>query len=212
MCMAWINKILFPKYCRGCKIPNVYICSSCIKLLQPAELIPGPLYTAVFSYRNKLIRSVVRDLKYKNKKHVCNDLFPSLEQHISNTLAEHLAFPSNKIILLPVPISKKRKKSRGYNQAEIIAQGIASQNSTTFCVLNNILIRTKETLALHTHHKKERSRILRNAFTVLNPETIQNIPVIIIDDICTSGATFDAIREILKKHKIHPILFVALTH
>jgi ComF family protein len=124
--------------------------------------------------------------------------------YIPVTLRKHLRaamrrfeLPSS-TVLVPVPLSAKRKLERGFNQAETVAAFAAKE--TGFCVENAVLERTVHT-AIHriAMDKKAREMSVSKAFKLSRPEKIAGKDVLLVDDVLTSGATVSACAKILKK-------------
>lgn len=99
-------------------------------------------------------------------------------------------------IIIPVPISKKRFKKRGYNQSFLIAKEIAK--NFTIKLEEDVLIKTQNNIAQSTLNKKEREQNVKNAYKIINMEKIKNKNILLIDDIFTTGATVNECSKILK--------------
>ena len=100
-------------------------------------------------------------------------------------------------IIVPVPLARKRKFMRGYNQSERIAFGvshIAQIPMNTKCIK-----RTKYQGSQTKKNKEEREENVKNCFKLLKPQILQGKHVLIVDDIVTTGATcYSVAKEILK--------------
>ena len=101
------------------------------------------------------------------------------------------------IILLPVPLSPQRMAKRGYNQAEIIAQGISAV--TDIPIAQNNLLRVKNTETQITKTRLERYTNMIQAFEVGDTKTIEGKHIIIVDDTITTGATIESCALALLK-------------
>ncbi len=88
-------------------------------------------------------------------------------------------------IVTPIPLSKRRSKERGFNQAGLIAKEVAAVFSINF--QDSILIRAKETIAQHEKTRQQRFTNMKNAFVV--EKDLNNQKILVVDDICTTGAT-----------------------
>ncbi|WP_435417634.1 ComF family protein [Parerythrobacter aurantius] len=100
-------------------------------------------------------------------------------------------------LLVPVPLHRWRLWRRGYNQAALLAHEIARLTDRETCV--DALLRIKPTPALGGLGRKARQKALAGAVTV-NPrrrELIARRPVILVDDVLTSGATTAACTRVL---------------
>lgn len=100
-------------------------------------------------------------------------------------------------IIVPVPIHKERLLTRGYNQAELIARGISEL--TKIPLNTEILYRTKNTKAQKELTADERLYNLLGAFEAdISFLSFQDVTVLLVDDIYTTGATMEACTVALK--------------
>lgn len=110
--------------------------------------------------------------------------------------------------LVPVPIHSSRKRKRGYNQAELIAEELAKCSGIP---LNTQLIqRQGKTKPLKSLSYAERQNNLKKAFKICKNDVKLNT-IVIIDDIYTTGSTIDAMTKVLHEAGIAKIYFMALT-
>jgi ComF family protein len=106
----------------------------------------------------------------------------------------YLALPlSVEPVLCPVPLHWARRFSRGYNQAEILASSIHTE---THWQIMPLLSRTRWTT---TQTKKHRSDRFQNMNGVFVPVVSSPSHVVLIDDVCTTGATLDSCARALKQ-------------
>lgn len=109
--------------------------------------------------------------------------------------------------VIPVPLYKKREKERKYNHMTLVAE--------EFCKLTGyktdleLVKRVKDTRPQYKLSKPQRMENLANAFKV-NKKEIQG-DILILDDICTTGSTFENIIQELKKNGINDIVCFATT-
>lgn len=210
---TFLQQLLFPRRCIQCRVFGSCICPTCIKTLPPALATPYRDHVATFSYKHPSVRGLVRAMKYYYRQHSCDPLYPSFGATITEYLAEALIVSAQPIVLIPVPLSKQKLRQRGFNQAERIAQGIIPFLPPTTAMQTNLLYRTRDTQALFsTKNKHRRAKELIGAFHVVTDNLRTDCIYVVVDDITTSGATFEAIRHAFKKTKNRPILFSALAH
>lgn len=126
---------------------------------------------------------------------------PFIAQRLKNLFTssfENSAFQDVSLII-PVPLSKKRRLERGFNQAEVLANVLAQHN--------NIKLDQKSLVRkIHTPmHRaamdnKARELSVKNAFEVGRPKLIKGEKVLLIDDVFTSGATVSNCAKVLKEN------------
>ena len=99
-------------------------------------------------------------------------------------------------IIIPVPIHKKRKKKRGYNQSELIAKVISQKLDIQLQL--NVLYKIRNNLPQSTLNQAERKYNAKNVYILKNKELIENKNILIFDDIYTTGNTVNECSKILK--------------
>lgn len=113
-------------------------------------------------------------------------------------------------VIIPVPIHHAKRLERGFNQAEIIAQGIGK--ALKLPVDTELLIRNKNTLPQKELNDKERLKNLQQAFRI-NPKKKSKVPlntVLLVDDIYTTGSTIEACTNILNDYGIKTVYFISI--
>ncbi len=111
-------------------------------------------------------------------------------------------------IILPVPISKKRYKQRGYNQTELIAREI--RKKTDIELVTNCLYKEKNNVPQSTLNKEDRIENVKNAYIIKNSKIIKDKRVIIFDDIYTTGSTVNECSKLLKQNNVKEILVMTI--
>ena len=121
-----------------------------------------------------------------------------LGQFFGQLLASRLpAMPpsAREAVVIPVPLAFERTRQRGFNQSHHIARAFASATGRPL-VLDRLL-RVRHTAPQQTLALKERRRNIRGAFAVEGRFSEQ--PILVVDDVMTSGSTLDEIARVLKK-------------
>lgn len=91
--------------------------------------------------------------------------------------------------IIPVPLHPRRLRSRGYNQAEIIAEGLSQ--SLGVPVDTRLLLRNVDTQTQTRKTRADRIRNVSGAFTLCNGENYKGCSFLLVDDVVTTGATLE---------------------
>jgi competence protein ComFC len=195
---------LFPKKCLGCGAKNVILCAKCLDSLPEApfaenrttpRLRSGQVFAAT-SYQDEIVKKSIRLLKYHGIKILAEPLAELMYQR----LFKGRPFCGPKVgpwVIIPIPLSKKRQRSRGFNQAELIGRFLSDKMSIRMAT--DVLYKIKETASqVEIKDREKRLRNIIGAFSVKNQELIKDKNIILIDDIVTTGATINEARRVLK--------------
>ena len=99
--------------------------------------------------------------------------------------------------IIPVPISKKRRRERGYNQSELIAREIAKK--LAIHINNQCLIKTKNNTEQSKLNKEERQKNIKGVYQLEKSHILKNKKLLIVDDIYTTGSTVNECSRILSQ-------------
>ncbi len=203
--------ILFPQWCVGCGREGDFLCPSCRRTLpqimpplcprcgqsQPSGILcPGCVswqahidgIRSPFRF-DGVIRQAIHQLKYRNLRALAIPLAGLLQDYLA-------ANPIPGEGLVPVPLHPKRLRERGYNQSSLLAQELGKL--TNLPTVDDCLVRQRHTPPqARTSKVDERRNNVAHAFTCRD-QRLQNKPVLLIDDVATSGATVDACAAALK--------------
>ena len=144
---------------------------------------------AVGVYENALAATVVQ---LKHTPHIPRTLIRFLHDTLEQT-----AF-GDATLIVPVPLSAKRLKERGFNQAEVIAKVIAGKKRIP---LDSYSLARRLHTPMHrvAMDKKAREMTVRKAFEVKRPNLVAGHNILLIDDVFTSGSTVSYCAKALKK-------------
>lgn len=171
-------------------------CHDCSKFEQMYDSGRG-----IFLYRDPLKQSLMR-FKFDGRKEYGDFLGELLCVYGRDFILQ-----IQPEVILPVPIHKKKRNVRGYNQAEILAEKISRGFSIP--IRTDLVLRKKFTKAQKELNRKERKKNLEQAF-VVRREAGQYKRVLIVDDIYTTGSTVNAIAGKLKRQGVEQVCFLAL--
>lgn len=104
--------------------------------------------------------------------------------------------------IVPVPVHSKKRKERGYNQAELLAKGIGKKLEIP--VYPNYLVRNQYTMPQKELNNIERLKNLEKAFHI-SENIVKLNHILVVDDIYTTGATLEACSRILLKRGIEKV-------
>lgn len=204
---------VFPSKCLVCKTEGCSVCLKCLRKIPSANFQESKWITSVWSYQDPVMKKLLWMLKFENKFSVIEDIGQTLYDHLFNEIQELAVFNNNqKHLLVPIPLSKKSLKKRGYNQSEIIALDIANRSNGELLV-KNILKKVRETPTQHSlKNKRERLKNLRDAFVVTDSELVKDKNIILIDDITTTNTTLVEAKRVLKKSGAKSVVGFTVAH
>ena len=104
-----------------------------------------------------------------------------------------------KLLLIPVPLHRSRRRSRGFNQAELLARAAQKRLSGKIELVSDALIRQRETVSQVGLSREERIENMRDAFRVNDRNRVKGRNVIVVDDVMTTGTTLSECARILKR-------------
>jgi ComF family protein len=149
---------------------------------------------AAFSYYNKgsRIRNLIHNMKYKGIREIGIELGRIYALSLKSS-----GFTNDIDLIIPVPLHLAKKRTRGFNQSEIISMGIA--DVTGLPVNTKSLVRKTVSETQTKRSRYERWTNVEGIFHVIDPQTIMNKHVLLVDDVITTGSTIESCSyELLK--------------
>lgn len=207
--------LLFQNKCLGCNIRDQIICPICLNKIQISEEIEDKNIFAIFSYKDPLVRNIIWELKYHHHRQLGNFLGKILYDSFIEKISEIREFSKNKkIIIIPVPLTRKRNNFRGYNQSKEIALGFFQRNKDIFELKDKIIARKKGFIPqTKIRNRKDRITNISGAFYLKDKKfKIRGQTIIIIDDVTTTGSTLKEITKILKNNGAKKIFGFTIAH
>ena len=141
--------------------------------------------------KGSIVQNMIHEFKYRGNK--------KAGHYFGNLMGKSL-LNSNRFnidVIVPLPLFERKEKIRGFNQAEILCNGISE-------IINKPVIRKNVIRKLFTEtqtkkHRLERWKNVEGIFFVKDPEELEGKHILLVDDVITTGATIDACgSEILK--------------
>lgn len=153
-----------------------------------------------FYFENRL-RDALHAFKFQNRKDV--------GRYLISLIRERVAVLSGKIdAIVPIPVTERRLKERGFNQSFIISEEIS--RITTRPVEHGALVKIKETSDQFSLSKEERRKNVKGVFAVTNPAAVAGRRILLVDDLFTTGYTVREAATILLREKAESVCVFAL--
>ncbi len=184
--------LAFPPQCASCKRVGSVLCGACFAQLRPATPLPCRQgwsalqgLVAVNTYQGPL-RDCIHALKYDGVTRLAEPLGALLGH-------TYLTYGMQADILVSVPLHSERHRQRGYNHAHLLASVCASTIGVP--LREDVLVRSRATNAQVGLNAYDRRQNVAGAFSITTQNATAHIygrRIIIVDDVCTTGATLDA--------------------
>lgn len=215
ICVQCSNKIPYNLkskwYCDNCSkfefiAENTMLCEKCGKIIEHSgrcifcnenETYFDKGYV-LYKYDESVKRLII-NFKFHNKS-MYSDFFA---ENMFNYAQKYII--KNYDFVCSVPLHKRKRAIRGYNQSEIVAKKFADLMNYVY---NPVLIKVKNTKQQSSLSSKERKNNVKNAF-VCNYD-IANKDILIIDDVITTGYTLNECCRVLKKAGAKTVDFMAI--
>jgi len=204
--------LFYPHNCIGCGSDTIqnenFLCLDCINDLphtnfamhknNPVEktfwgriALAASMSEFYFS-KGTIVQNMIHEFKYRGNK--------KAGHYFGNMMGKSL-LNSNRFddidVIIPLPLFDRKEKTRGFNQAEILCNGIAEIINKP--VIKQNVVRKVFTETQTKKHRIERWKNVEGIFYVTDPQSLEGKNILLVDDVITTGATIDACgTEILK--------------
>lgn len=160
------------------------------------ESAPRYHHAAAYGEFEDALRGLIHLLKYQGIRPAARPLGRHLAAAIRPLLQE---FTDNQpVLLVPVPLHRVRRRTRGYNQAEEISRvALRELRDLPVEFRPKVLVRTRSTESQTGFTREQRRENLRRAFTVPDRASVSGRTVLLVDDVLTTGATADECARVL---------------
>lgn len=196
-------QIIYPPMCSICGASSEkYLCKKCEKKLNQIEMISSIEINEKdelffdeqihgFMYEG-IVRNLILQYKFGQKPYI----YKTFKNFFEKNEKLYLLFKKYDIIM-PVPISKRRYKNRGYNQSELLAKGLAKVFDMNF--EKESLIKIKNNPRQSTLSQEERFLNTKGVYKIKKCDKIIDKNIILVDDVFTTGSTCNECARILKE-------------
>ena len=217
--------IFYPLYCGGCNAATgSTLCDDCIDAFRPVEeektcpicgrligksIVCGACMEEKRTFRRGYfgyyfegrLRDVIHAFKFNGRIDAGKYLVHSLKERI-DTMAKEID------CIVPLPVTEKRLKERGFNQSFIIGEEIAKM--TGKAIYPSVLVKTRQTKDQFSLSRKERKKNISGVFAVKNSRQISGKRVLLVDDLFTTGYTAQEASRSLLKSSAKEVIFFGL--
>ena len=186
-----------PYTCKVCGVPTKIEVDRCVSCL--GKSFEFDKNTATFLY-DELIRDLLLKLKFTRKKQIAHSLGQLWAAHVKD-------IPKD-VSLVPLPMHAKKKRERGFNQAEVLAKALGKKFGVSVV---NAVERVVDTPPQSGLHPRQRVDNIKGAFAVVKAENAKGKNYIVVDDIYTTGASLNECARVLKDAGAKSVCGLTLT-
>lgn len=208
--------LFFPHICSGCGSNltgrDSFLCIKCAAALPQTHFekfrtnpvarkfygrLPIEQAMALYFFtKESLLQHLVHQLKYKGQK----DLGQQLGTMMGHSLKNSGLYDID--ALVPLPLFPGRQRKRGYNQADLLCEGIAGQYDIP--VLRDVINRPEHTETQTHKGRIERWKNIEGKFVLTDPKPLVGRHILLVDDVVTTGATLESCgSELLTAKDLH---------
>lgn len=200
--------LIYKKKCYFCGKSkySLKMCPECFEKLEFNDFSASRIINSVDIYcagvYTKELQKLIRGLKYHNQR----DLAYYQAKFMYDYFLNLDVLKGKDFELVPVPQHEKRIKQRKYNHMELVC--IEFSKLTGFKCNFELIKRVKDTKPQYKLNRQERMKNLARAF-IVNKEVYNNKALLILDDICTTGSTFEEMIKTFKNNGIDNLVCIS---
>lgn len=188
------------KTCLRCGEPIYSMANYCLHCKHKTPVFTRCFSPLLYEYP---VTKLIKDFKYNNNKFLSKTLGNFLvECYVVNNLSCDL--------VMPVPLFSSREKKRGFNQALLLS--LQLQEKLNLKIVNDVLIRVKNTKTQTLLTKEQREENVSSAFVVADKSKVKNATVLVVDDVYTTGSTLNECAKVLFSAGAKRVYCLTLAH
>ena len=191
-CFKKVPRIKNQTHCIQCSslyfVDRKGLCLSCRDNFH--ETLYFDYHLSSFSYEEE-IKALILAGKFGGRRSVWTFLANEMYDLIKNS------DNNSKPLIIPVPISRKRHRERGFNQAKLLATKLSALSNIP--LNNNILIKIRNNQKQSQKSQLERKDNPKDCYQVVNQKEIMDKTILLLDDVFTTGSTANECSKVLKE-------------
>lgn len=157
---------------------------------------------SIYKY-NDTVQKLIHELKYNDFKIIAKFFGRKVNNYFEKFS------PFSKIdMIVPVPLHRTKKRSRGFNQSELLASAISDQINIKH--IPKLLKRTKFTDSQTKLSRSERQNNVAEAFKVNSKYDVKGKNILVVDDVFTTGSTVNSISRLLREQDVGKIFIFTI--
>jgi competence protein ComFC len=169
--------------------------------------------TALLPYRHPLVEAAIWELKYRKSRHSQKILGMLLYQEIIAEISEKMLLENfERPLIVPIPLSRKRLRERGFNQSKLLVEELVRLDSGNTFEHSDALVKNRHTPPQTRLAKTQRIENLKGCFAVTDKKKVCGRNIILIDDVVTTGSTLSKARNTLLKAGAKKVICFAVAH
>ena len=201
----YANRMSRPGLCQDClgkiKLQTGFACAFCQAAVINGMTCPFCRRDHVLSqllvvanYEQSLVKETIKNLKYRFMRGLVEDLRPLLMVYLKKQIDRDILH-IDRTLVVPVPLSTRRLKWRGFNQAEILANTIGKELGLEVAEVLKRTIQKRPQAEITS--RPDRINNVKNAFTCTST-LIKDKNILLVDDISTTGSTLEECAKVLR--------------
>jgi len=200
-----IFQFLFPPRCVSCGIEGTLLCHDCLSRLPERPHVVYEDSWALAPYHHPVTERIVRAIKYEGKK----NLTETAGIILSKALPSIINSEKGEVVVVAIPSSRHEYTKRGYDHTALIAQSLATHAGLLYLPALEKIRDTARQVEMKS--RLERLKNLEGAFRQRGVDLEGKI-ILLIDDVTTTGATFQEARRALMNSGATKIVCFAIAH
>lgn len=211
--------LFFPVSCRRCRRPKDKVfnplgvlCSGCRSKIFLNDWVFCPLCNkknlclkhrsslkwlgVASNYDDRILKSLIWEYKYGFNESLA-EVFSEMMFGYFEKITGQVELNKKNLVLSFIPLAPKRLRWRGFNQSRLLAKGLARK--TGFAIVDSLERKTYSSPQMSLETKQQRFQNIKNSFEARSQKEVRGKDIILVDDVCATGATLIEAAKTLKQ-------------